>query len=84
MFNKGKLDVNSFTYRISTTKERELCTTCRALLGFVMSLTNTNTLMLALIFPLTFRVITNQFLAAPSRKANFLRKFFCTNAIDQN
>ena len=23
MFNKGKLDVNSFNYRISTTKERE-------------------------------------------------------------
>ena len=39
MFNEAKLDVNSFIYRISTFKERELCTICRALLGFVNSLT---------------------------------------------
>ena len=39
MFNEAKLDVNTFNYRISTTKEREICTTCRALLGFVNSLT---------------------------------------------
>ena len=39
MFNRGKLDVISFTYRISTTKKRELCTACRALLGFVISMT---------------------------------------------
>ena len=40
MFNKGKLDGISFNYPISTTKERKLCTTCRALVGFVNSLTN--------------------------------------------
>ena len=39
MFNRGKLDVISFNYRISTTKKRELCTACRALLGFINSLT---------------------------------------------
>ena len=37
MFNKRKLDV-SFNYRNSTTKERELCTTCRALIGFLNSI----------------------------------------------
>ena len=36
--NKGKLDVNSSIYRISTTKEQKLCTTCRALIGFLNSL----------------------------------------------
>ena len=39
MFIKGKMDVTSINYRISTTTERKLCTTCRALIGFVNSLT---------------------------------------------
>ena len=38
MINKGKLDVISSNYRISTTKEQKLCTTCRALIGFLNSL----------------------------------------------
>ena len=38
MINKGKLDVIAVNYRISTTKERKLRTTCRALIGFVKSL----------------------------------------------
>ena len=38
MITKGKLDVISFNYRISTTKERELRTTCRALIGFLNSI----------------------------------------------
>ena len=36
---KRKLDVISFIYRISRTKQREICTTCSALLGFVDSVT---------------------------------------------
>ena len=39
MFNRGKLDDISFNYRFSTIKKRELCTACRALLGFINSLT---------------------------------------------
>ena len=35
---KGKLDVNSSIYRLSTTKEQKFCTTCRALIGFLNSL----------------------------------------------
>ena len=54
MFNKGKLDVVSFTYRNSTTKEREFCTTCRALLGFVNSLTKYEQNYIDSDFPLTF------------------------------
>ena len=39
MFIKGKMDVTSINYCISTTTERKLCTTCRAFIGFVNSLT---------------------------------------------
>ena len=38
MINKGKLDAISFSYRISTTKEQKLCTTCGALIGILNSL----------------------------------------------
>ena len=40
MYKKGKLDVSSFKYRIFTTKERKLCTSCRELIGIAQSLTN--------------------------------------------
>ena len=38
MINKRKRDVISSNYRISTTEEQKLCTTCRALIGFLNSL----------------------------------------------
>ena len=38
LINKGKLDVVSVNYRIPTTKEQKLRTTCRALIGFLKSL----------------------------------------------
>ena len=38
MFNKRKLHVISFNYRVSTTKERKFRTTCRALNGLVNSI----------------------------------------------
>ena len=84
MFNKGKLDVNSFTYRISTTKERELCTTCRALLVFVNSETKYEHNKIG--SDLSFNVLNDHKpnFSCSAEKGNLSPKnIFCTNAFDQ-
>ena len=84
MFSKGKLDVISFIYRISTTKERKLCTTCRALIGFLNSLIkydNNNTGC-----EVTINVWKDHkpIFSCFAEKRNLSPKIiFCTNAIKQ-
>ena len=60
MFNKGKLDVISFKYRTSTTKERELYyLSCNPRNRKFKNKKRTQK-KLALNFQLTFRMITDQ------------------------
>ena len=85
MFNKGKLDVVSFNYRNSTTKERELCTTCRALLGSVNSLTKYEQNNIG--SDLSINVLNDHkpIFSRSAEKGNLSPKNnFCTNAIDQS
>ena len=85
MFNKGKLDVVSFNYRNSTTKERELCTTCRALFGFVISLTKYEQNYNGSDLPINVLNDQKPIFSCSAEKGNLPPKNnFCTNAIDQS
>ena len=85
MFNKGKLDVVSFNYRNSTTKERELCTTCRALFGFVKSLTKYEQNYIGSDLPINVLNDHKPIFSCSAEKGNISPKNrFCTNAIDQS
>ena len=74
MFNKGKLDVISFNYRISKTKEQKLCTTCRALIGIANSVKKYEHSNIGFDLSINVLLITNQFLAVSPRKTTFLPK----------
>ena len=84
MFNKRKLHVISFNYRVSTTKERKLRTTCRALIGLVNFLkkyehTNIGS-------DLSINVLNDHkpIVGCSIEKGNLSPKnIFCTNAINQ-
>ena len=85
MFNKGKLDVVSLNYRNSTTKERELCTTCRPLLVIVNSKTKYEHNKIG--SDLSFTVLNDHkpIFSCSAEKGNLPPKNnFCTNAIDQS
>ena len=84
MFKKGKLDVISFNYRISTTEGRKFCITCRALIGIVNSVKkhehNDNVCDLFLNVLNDHKPIFNCF----AEKDNLSPKNnFCTKAINQ-
>ena len=84
MMNKGKLDVSSSNYRISTTKEQKLCTTCRALIGFVNSLTKDAHKVFG--SDLSINVLDDHgaIFSCAVEKGNLSPKInFCTNAIKQ-
>ena len=84
MFNKENLDVNSFIYRNSTTKERELCTTCRALLVFVNSLTKYEQNNFGSDLFINVLIDHKLIFSRSAEKGNLSPKNnFCTNAIDQ-
>ena len=63
MFSKGKLEVTSIIYRNSTTKEQIVCTTCRALTGFVNLLNKYEHSNYGCDLSINVLLITNQFLA---------------------
>ena len=84
MFNKGKLDVISFNYHISTTKERKHCTTCRAFIGFVNSLSEYEHSIIG--SDLYINVLNDRkpTFGCFAEKGNLSPKInFCTNAINQ-
>ena len=84
MFNKENLDVNSFIYRNSTTKERELCTTCRALLGFVNSLTKDEQNYIGSDLPINVLNDHKPIFSCSAEKGNLSPKsIFCTKASHQ-
>ena len=85
MFNKGKLDVVSFNYCNSTTKERELCTTCRALLGFVNSLKKYEQNNIGSDLSNNLLNDNKPIFSRSAEKGNLSPKNnFCTNAINQS
>ena len=85
MFNKGKLDVVSFTYRNSTTEERELCTACRALLRFVNSLTKYEQNYIGSDLPINVLNDHKPIFSCSAEKGKLSpKKNFCTIAIDQS
>ena len=84
MFNKGKLDVISVTYRTSTTKERKLRTTCRALIGFLNSLLKYEHFNIG--SDLSINVLNDHktIVSCSAEKNNLPPKIiFCTTAINQ-
>ena len=84
MFNRRKLDVISFNYRISTIKKREIWTTCRAVLGFVNSLAKNEHNNIS--SDLSINVLNDHkpIFSYSADKGNLSpKKVFCTNAIDQ-
>ena len=84
MFSKGKLDGFSFIHRISTTTERKLSTTCRALIGFVNSLTKNAHKVFG--SDLSINVLDDHgaIFSCAVEKGNLSPKInFCTNAIKQ-
>ena len=74
MFSKGKLEVTSFNYRISTTKEQKLCTTCRALIGIANSVKKYEHSNIGCDLSINVLLVTNQFLAVSPRKKPFSQK----------
>ena len=84
MFNRGKLDVISFKCRNSTIKKRALCTTCRAILGFVNSLAKNEHNNIS--SDLSNNVLKDhkRMFSCSADKGNLSpKKSFYTNAIDQ-
>ena len=84
MFNRGKVHVISFNYRTSATKEQKLRTTCRALIGFVHSLTKYEHNIIG--SDLSINVFNDHkpILTSCAEKGNLSpKKILCTNAIDQ-
>ena len=85
MFGKEKPNVISFNYRYSTTKERELCTTCRALFGFANSLTKYEQDFIGSDLPINVLNDHKPNFSCSAVKGNLSPKTnFCTNAIDQS
>ena len=72
MFSKGKLEVTSINYRNSTTKEQILCTTCRALIGFVNLLNKYEHSNIGCDLSINVLLIANQLLAVSQREATCL------------
>ena len=84
MFNRRKLDGISFNYRISTIKKREVCTTCRAILGFVNSLAKNEHKNISSDFSINVLKDHKPIFSCSADKGNLSpEKIFCTNAIDQ-
>ena len=84
MFIKGKMDVTSINYCISTTTERKLCTTCRALIGFVNSLTEYEYNVIGSDNSINVFNDHKPFFSCFAEKRNLSPKInFCTNAIIQ-
>ena len=85
MFSKGKLDGFSFIHRISTTTERKLSTTCRALIGFVNSKTTYKHNNFGSDLSINVLNDLKPNFSCCAEEGNLSPKIsFCTNAIDQN
>ena len=84
MINKGKLDVISFSYRISTIKEKKLCTTCGALIGFLNSLLKNDDNNIGCEVTINVWKDHKPIFSCFAEKGNLSPKSdFCTNAIKQ-
>ena len=84
MDSKGKLDVISSNYRISETKGRKLCTTCRALIGFLNSLIKNDTNNFGCEVTINVCKDRKPIFSCFAEKGNLSPKSdFCTNAIKQ-
>ena len=84
MINKGKLDVISSNYRISTTNEQKLCTTCRALIGFLNSIIKYDTNIIGCEVYMNVWKDHKPIFSCFAEKGNLSPKSnFCTNAIKQ-
>ena len=84
MINKGKLDVISSNYRISTTKEQKLCTTCRALIGFLSSLIKYDTKIIDCEVTINVWKDHKPNVSCFAEKGNVSpESIFCTNAFNQ-